>query len=295
MTIWYTYLYKKLKTWSIPWIILGVFLVPSFGFAEDDCDRIDVPIRWWMFSSFLPVEDVEIARKNLTSYCCVERRELFGFDDFKQWGKCSQLTVWAESLYWYDHLVDVWLRRLDAESLYSGMSVDPLWSWWRHFITGTGMKTPEIFTNVYTWYWTQSWPYLFAYYTWGFIFDSLVDITARKDYFTLYDKYINYCFVAMMMYHRWLWLRDVIIDQGKNSGYYGRCLSMVKSRVRQETSLAVMISQYNSARMLVESLSSYTDQFVQNRLMGLQDKILGISSLFAILANQAPLSADCMK
>jgi hypothetical protein len=70
---------------------------------------------------------------------------------------------------------------------------------------------------------------------------------------------------------------------------------MVKARIRQETNLAVMISQQNASTLLQDGITSYTKQFVQNRLMKLFDKFVAISSLFNTLARQAPLSDTCTK
>lgn len=271
------------------WLFLFIVVIFSaFGFAKDDCEDVFATASWWLFNDFMTTRDLEIARDHLRSYCCIEKPALSALI----W-KCDNLVMWPESPYWYDHLIDVGLRRLDAESLYPGMSVDTQWSGWRTFLKDTeNMKNPEAFLNAYTWYWIQSWTYLFAYYTWSDYWKGLGNILKNSKWFNLHDKYLNYCFISMMMYYQWLWLHniDIVTDW-----YYGTCLSMVKARIRQETSLAVMVSQYNAATLLTNAVSAYTKNFVQNRLMKLFDKLVAISSLFNTLAKQAPLSDTCTK
>lgn len=276
-------------TKKIFWFCL-IFVVffSAFSFAKDDCESISVVASWSLFENFLPANDLEIARDHLRSYCCTNRADLSALI----W-KCDNLVFGAESPYWYDHLIDVGLRKLDAESMYPNMEPDPQWKIWREFVKNTEqIKTPKIFQKYYLKYWMLSWTYLFSRYESSNYATTLRNIINESKWFNLHDKYINYCFMSMMMYYQWLNLRNIDIV---NDWYYGRCLSMVKARIRQETSLAIMISQYNAATLLVDGLTSYTKQFVQDRLMKLFDKFVAISSLFNTLVKQAPLSDTCTK
>lgn len=281
----YKLLSFKKKIWLL--VIISISFFSAFSFAKDDCENIFSSTSLSLFSGFLSENDLEIARNHLRSYCCVEKPNLAVLS----W-KCDNLVLWAESPYWYDHLVDVGLRKLDAESLYPWMSWDLQWSEWRDFVKDTeAMKTPELFQKKYIKYWAQSWTYLFSSYAGKNYTDSLRNILSWASQFNLHDKYINHCFLAMIMYYTLVPNHiDIVADW-----YYGRCLSMVKSRIRQETSLAIMISEYNAASLLVDGLTSYTKQFVQSRLMKLFDKLVAISSLFNTLAKQAPLSDTCTK
>jgi len=269
---------------AIIWFVFVFGFLLSFGFAKDDCDSVFIDIS--SFSGFMELEDLEIAREHLRAYCCIEKPNLL----YLSW-KCQNLQAWAESPYWYDHLIDVWFRRLDSESMYPWMTIDEQSSWWRNFLKNTEeLKNIEIFKKEYEKYWGQSAPYLFVKY--GDNRSNFPKKDIENMSFTLYDKYINYCYISMMIYYQWFGLNniDIVTDW-----YYGRCLSMAKSRIRQETSLAIMASQYNAANLLNEWLSSYTNQFLQNRLMKLFDKFVAISSLFNTLAKQAPLSDICTK
>lgn len=275
---------------KISWLLLVIVTIFSaFSFAKDDCENVNVGL-WRSFGDFLSADDLDIARDHLRSFCCVEKPNLSALI----WN-CENLVMWPESPYWYDHLIDVWLRKLDAESLYPEMVPDLQWKEWRDFLKDTEkMKNPEIFSDKYKKYWIQSGVYLFASYKDA---DNLQidDILSKTQWFNLYDKYINYCFIVMAIYDKWLNLKNIDIVADWYYWYYGTCLSMVKARIRQETSLAMAASQYNAANFLVGGLTSYTKQFVQNRLMKLFDKIVAISSLFNTLVKQAPLSDTCTK
>lgn len=275
---------------KIIWLLLVVTIVFSaFGFAKDDCENIDTISYKWLYEDFFSADDLEIARDHLRSYCCVERKNLFTEKDFLKDWKCYNIVLWPESPYWYDHLIDVGLRKLDAEALYPEMEPDPQWKEWRDFLKNTEeVKNPESFQKAYIKYRQQSKQYLFADYKWNV--SSLDNVILNQD-FNLHDKYINLCFIAMAYYQSLPIVNIDIVAEW----YYGKCLSMVKARIRQETSLAIMVSQYNAATLLVSGLTSYTKQFVQDRLMKLFDKFVAISSLFNTLVKQAPLSDTCTK
>lgn len=278
---------------KIFWLFLVIFACFSaFTFAEDDCKNTSAVASWSLFEPFLPATDLEIARKHLLAYCCTEREELFSANDYLGTGKCTNLSFWAQSPYWYDHLIDIGLRRLDAEGTYPWMTVDPQWKEWRDFLQNTEqVKNPQQFQDMYIKHFSQSKPYLFAQYKNTDYAKNFSSILAQASWFNLHDSYINYCFIAMLMYHQWLGLQNIrVLDSA-----YASCFSLAKARVRQESNFAVASSQYHAANLLVEGLSAYTKQFVQDRLMKLFDKFVAISSLFNTLAKQAPLSDTCTK
>jgi hypothetical protein len=128
------------KKFIIIWLLFLLSFL-SFGFAKDDCDSVFGPASWSLFSDFLSTGDLEIARNHLRSYCCVEKPTLASLS----W-KCENIEIGPESPYWYDHLIDVGLRKLDAESMYPNMEPDLSWKERREFVKNTEqLKTPECF------------------------------------------------------------------------------------------------------------------------------------------------------
>ena len=150
------YSYSKKIIW---FIFVGIYFCSTLSFAKDDCENTGVNSGIVIgFEKFLNKEDFEVARNHLISYCCVEKPNL----EALSW-KCDSLVFWPESPYWYDHLVDVGLRRLDAEFIYPGMTVDPDGKAWRDFIKNPdNITNPTAFLNEYKKYWTLKWWYLFS-------------------------------------------------------------------------------------------------------------------------------------
>ncbi len=250
----------------------------SFTFA-DDCNNIGLSwdTLWNYFSLYFSSSDLEIARSHLKSYC----------------EKKSDYT-YIQSTYWYDHILDVMLRKLDAReaSLYSELAPDEQWLAWVKFITDVeNIKNPEKIREEYKKYRTISTtlPVVSSESQRNLSFLSLQNTASLS----LIDKYINSCFLSLMIYYKWLGIsspKDIVID-----GDYDRCMVLIKKRIAQETDYATSISQYGAADMLLSSWDAYTNQFIQNRLMKLFDKISQISLLFNSFKKQAPLVNECTK
>ena len=115
------------------------------------------------------------------------------------------------------------------------------------------------------------------------------------------DKYINWCYVAKLMYEEVLVPNTWPVNIGggwdfDESSYYNRCMSLARERIQKELLFTKTLMLQKSTRTLNDSFKSYTlDEFVQNRLMGLLDKVASITQLFTTISKQAPLSAKCSK
>lgn len=277
-------MYTILKKY-IFWFLFFILLVfPIFGSANDDCTAINAAYPT-DFLKFMPIENFEIARKHLIAYCCREKPTLEVLIE-----KCDNLENWAESPYWFDQLLDVGLRSLDAreEEMYPDMIPDPLWKEWREFITDTEQtKNMEKVQQEYIKYWwfSMGFPTLDQGLNRGYIW-----ALSSAPTLTLADMYMQYCFVMMIMYQEGLGLKNINV-----TNYYDACVGMVKNRIDNESSLALLVAQQSSANMLLEGLTSYTKQFVQGRLMLLYDKLVAISNLFVTVGKQAPLSDTCQQ
>ena len=268
--------------------LLGLSIFSAFSFAEDDCWNIQGNPSIFLY--FSP-EDLDIARSHLLSYCCTKYPQRFNLVE------CKKAVAWPDSPYWYDHLIDVGIRKLYARpsELYPTMEPDEDWDAWYKFISDTEqVKNPEVVFQWYQKYWTikNGAPIVDTDYNRQKSLE-LLKTAFESESLSLYDKYNNLCFVAMMMYYNWLGSsnnKEDIVDK-----YYNTCQVLVRNKIKEETSFALSISQYNATTMLIEWISSYTKQFVQHRLMKLFDKFVAIYSLFNTLAKQAPLSTTCTK
>ncbi len=278
---------------TIVWILLFVLFVFSAFWFADDCSSTEIIFHenriFWQ-------EDIELARSHLQYHCCLHRQwkkdNPFVEKDYQSDGLCSNSLQWPSSPYWYDHLIDIGIRKLSAkeEDLYGEMEPDKDGKEWLDFIYNTEeKKTPELISQKYEEFWAQKLPIpnvirkenIPVYFD---AFEKTLDIN-------LQHKYINLCLVSLHMYEKsGLKNVDILWDW-----YYSKCMYLVRSKINQERVVAVTLSQNAWANLLFDSWTSYTNQFIQNRLMKLQDKIIAISSLFNTIGKQAPLSKECMQ
>lgn len=136
-------------------ITISSFLIIFwYGFAENlnDIDNWDCwfvqETTWWNFwtilnnrswqnESIYPKESIRRALLNLKAACCQQNKI------WSQTQRCKYdkenwffLNNYPDSKFLYDHLVDIWLRRLDAmeKLLYEWTTPDPIWKERREFI-----------------------------------------------------------------------------------------------------------------------------------------------------------------
>ena len=137
-------------------ILIALFGLIGRVAASDDCARSVKPIgenAWSDFAQIMPYSDLEIARTHLLAYCCKEKR-------VTDQTICKDLpSIYPESPYFYDHLIDVGFRRLDVVGAYNVNSVDTLAKDWYTFITQqkdpTAAITPLVIQQKYETYWTM--------------------------------------------------------------------------------------------------------------------------------------------
>lgn len=269
---------------NIIWLFLFVVLFFStFVFAWDDCKSIDVSLDP---NLIFTQEDIDLARSHLLAYCCRENEKLFKAEDFLSTWQCKTATAWPDSPYWYDHLIDIGMRKLSGrkDEIYPEMDLDKDAKEWQDFLSNSEKaKNPVNVSEEYKKHWKlNDLP----------VVDNLSD-SLNKFYattgITLHDKYTNLCMVALGMYKN-ISNIDIVKDW-----YYSKCVSLASMKINEETLFTVAISQNSAANMLSDSWTSYTNHFLQDRLMKLRDKMVAISSYFNILLKKAPLSKDCQK
>lgn len=280
---------KKLIIWFILFVLT---FFCGFGFA-DDCSFNEIDFKPNLIFS---QEDIELARSHLLNYCCKNKKLENGetFSSIKiNIDKCKNTSIWPDSPYWYDHFVDIGIRKLSAreDDLYDGMKPDEDWKKWIEFIEDVErQKTPGLISKMYDEFWNVKYPIPDIFQN-NFIRAYL---NIKTDSFSntgmnLYHKYANLCLIVSNMYQD-IWLKSVVVFE-----QYWKCVNLVDSKINNEKIITNVLSQKFAANLLFDSFISYTDQFIQNRLMKLQDKIVDISSFFYIIGKQAPLEKNCNK
>ena len=264
---------------------------------ENDCELASSPIPPSMrsvYSWVLPYEDLTVAYDNLFAYCCkigwFVHNEICGAED-------APKEIHEESPYLYEQLVDIWFRHLDVESAYSGQIIDSgALAWYRvlHPITWDAPLTPLLVQAQYKSYWTLTHTPLLQDEA-----GDLKNYLPLYSWFSLRDKYYNWCMVAKYAYENTLqpdktkWPID-IGDQYNPASFYNACMRLAWITISQELVFTQSTMIDSATNTLWTTIESYTlTNFVKDRLMSLLDKLKAIVSLFTKITKQAPLSKSC--
>ena len=321
-------------------VILPCFLNKTSALALHDCDTITWDIKLFgdyslngellKFSNVYPKEALEMAIKNLTSYCCR--------DILKQWkagpdARCKdadKLSIpwhdWPDSPYLFDHLIDVGLRRLDALNNYPDVQADPTWiarrvgsgddigsgddnrKWIKTEAESTDVTSPLKIVNGYKFYRTLSGAWMFKKIhlkienmSTGEIWTLATFLGEYNNQATLSvslaDKYNNLCRIARNIYEKKPW-QEVVIwwdKLSKGRSYYTDCQGMVANRINQENIYVKGILINKAADMLQKNFEAIHKQFVQDKLTALQETISRIRDMIQTVVRQAPYCTKCSK
>jgi len=135
-------------------ITIMIVLISLFAYVTaNDCDSVVSAWRnaewnfeaiknWTAYEKILPAKAINQAMLNLKSFCCVEG--LIEAESCKQDGEIDLKWIYPSSVYLYDHILDISMRRLDAkiendnwEDLMYWLDADETGKEWRDFITKT--------------------------------------------------------------------------------------------------------------------------------------------------------------
>lgn len=134
--------------WSFSW----------FSFSASNGVYLDCRLAWYSFSpyawnSIFDQETIDTATKNLTVYCC---RTWRASGPACEASDIKNSVWWAESAYLFDHLIDIWFRRLDAmedDALRYNLPPDTKWKERQDKIKDlsdiTKQQTPEAVIYAY--------------------------------------------------------------------------------------------------------------------------------------------------
>ncbi len=220
----------------------------------DELKEVETP----GIKNFYEEEDLEKAYQNLKARCCA--RWILGSDDC-EW---VDTTTAPQSIYLYDHLIDIGFRKLDweEETLYDWLELHPEWESWREEIQEMWEEpdgvSPTDIKELFEDYRDPEWTDWLAY------------------------KYRETCFLANNM-------RDSIyeVDSTPEANRINECTSLVRSRINNENNYVeyLMVDRWND--YVCDNLLEYIDDyFLQNRMVSLLEQFVYFDNMLYTIANK---------
>lgn len=202
-------------------------------------------------------QTITLALQHLADYCCkkwyVEWEEACADIENRKW--------WAESPYIFDHLLNLWFRRLDAEqdaTLRYNLPADTAWAEWK-----TKLKTfnnPESLTKpndiVTTYNSTKFWQETFTS-------TPLESCTLSNEIYTtlsLYDRYKVACDISVCIAKS----QSIIWENSATTSVRrletNPCDTLLASRKNTETALVKQLL----TRVWIRTITSIVEQYTNN-------------------------------
>ena len=236
-------------------------------------------IEWVM-----PAEAVSKALMNLKSTCCegenMNNKEMF--------------CIWypkkpnPDSEFFYDQLLDIWLRRLDGNSdLAYNVKLDSKGEERRKFITEAAQdKVGSITAKKVLEKRNENWTRKKIYVDNRTITQFQDAIDNYKDQ-TLADRYYNICNVIWIIYEKIRTDKTKVIN-------IATCQSLINKRISDEATYTKIIAIKKSNELLHNTIQAYTQKyFVEEKMMVLLTLLNKVKSLFSTMVQQAPASQSC--
>lgn len=279
--------------------IVILYSLVSVAFADDKDDCLFVlgnSLSWWnenstdpikaQLAKALPKEAIEKALDNLSSYCCdVNERD-------ESWCTKANDSIYPESVYLFDHILDVYLRRLDAKQqndnwadLLYGLEPDDMWLEWRTFITNIWnnvkgslpLQIKEKFNAM--WKLTNKVDKFLGndsnnIKTWK---SSLTWAIANYDNWTLRDKYNLACDLSKFITEDYLGITSPKLTTTE----FDLCKNLINKRISNEKTYTQLLLMQKANVLLAWNMKSYLNTyFVANKLSELQDNVFNVSTTF---------------
>ncbi len=194
-------------------------------------------------------EDVlDLAYDHLESYCCEKW--------FVSWSACSASLPpeYPESPYYYDHVIDIWFRKLDwnEDLLYSRIDMDEDALSWREevreFSTEEDVNIPQQIRNKFDEYWDVWW------FDW------------------LHGKLQRVCIESKAVQES---IFSILSDDVSVDDLHSSCLSMVDERVQREIAYLRWVLSQRWNHLLETNLNTYLDKyFARNRAIDMLEKFV---------------------
>lgn len=254
-------------------------------------------INYNIYSWALPIEAFKQALINLKAYCCSQVVQ----DSCSAEIKKNLPTLYPESAYFFDHLIDVSMRRLDgATELAYNLAPDSTATERREAImkmanNPTGVPARDI-EKLYTGYRTLH----------DIKYDAENFSKTLANYnkndlatFSLADKYGTLCAILKSLY-------DGIKSNAQDKltigwyldkrSFFNGCQNLVKERVERENGYVKILMVQKSNQLFNETMQAYTKKhFVEDKLMALRTLINKVKDMFQTIVQQAPASKSCSR
>lgn len=260
-----------------------------------DCDLVAFSWKdFWdrinqrKYENIYPKEWLKRAILNLKAYCCKNNLVWKNYCE-SNW---LMLDSYPESKFLYDHLIDIWLRRLDAKEnlmykwIDSNIELDKAWKERRKFITDKAeskdwttatdllpkIKEQRILSQL-------SWSKLPKRENWNYKenYENERKVFATNyDNIPLINRYSNACEISAYLYFQiwWnLWIETI--------DWYNKCKNLTDNIIRRNIIQIKAIILKKSNKLLYDSIDSFiSNYFSQNRLVKLKETILWIVQAF---------------
>ena len=297
-------IYVSKSIWLKKFISLSILILSItfwYSFAQDsgqidkwDCNKFwertwwdfwtEVESRQWKNEIVYPKESIIRAILNLKAYCC-EINILWSDTARCQYDKVKWLLKQnhPDSKYLYDHLIDIWFRRLDAmdKLLYEKITPDPIWKERRDFINKKWSQeegtTPIDILPKFKEQWTINKNYILAdREDWNYNTQYQNEWTWKAREYNnrpLVNRYSNLCEIAAYIYwYLWLPLWDYT-----RKNWYPWCKSLSRNIISRNISFTKAIVLKKSNKLLYDNINTYITNYIsQSRLEKLKETILWI-------------------
>lgn len=249
--------------------------------SEDDVVKTNLNLA-------MPKEAMEKAFDNLKSYCCdLEKISSNYCEDV------NNDVFYPQSVYLFDHILDVYLRRLDAKQkndnwndLLYNLEPDEMWLEWRTFVTEHGndinWSLPLQIQKTYEKFWhkniqvTPSFMEINGAVQGNWLSDT-VNAIKLYDTWTLFDKYNLACDVSnYISISTWIQLQWLVTNE------YNACKDLVKNRIDNEKVYVQVILSQKWEKLLWSNMDAYLGTyFVNKKLSELMQTVFNISTSFS--------------
>lgn len=250
------------------------------------------------FAAAMPREALEKAFDNLNKYCCEKKINT-------SCQATNDSSVYPESIYLFDHILDVYLRRLDAKQendnwkdLTYGLDPDSVWKDWREFIIERGNDVEwslplEIQKKYESMRKGTQHILRFSQYTYTTIggwVASVESAVSSYDNWTLYDKYNLACDISKYISENLMQATNVVTTEE-----YDSCKDLTKNRIDNENKYMKAILMQKANTLLTSSIKAYINTYlVGNKLSELQKIINDMnSSFFEVNKSVEKLTNEC--
>jgi len=297
---------KKL-IWTIAILWIWIYWFNCFSADTKITEKYDCPIvsmvdweynflPYETYDNILPEEAMTKVFDNLRAACCKQEIPSVSCDGI------SSDAIFPDSIILFDHLLDVYLRRLDAKQsdnnwwdLLYWLEPDPKWKERREFISSIWNNsdgTPPIsIDEFYKKMW--SWSIYFEKYSDESVqknnnsrLDNIRNKSKNYSDRSLVDRYYNACNIVMMMYIDTAypvikWWNGELSQNSTLKWFYESCEALVQDRIKSEKSYAEAIMQQQWNVFLDNTVNAYLNAyFLENKLSSLHDKIFNRWSIF---------------